>query len=192
MLVDENVVDSPAFVPLHPEQIWIVKESPTRQPTREDKRRRNPVKKQPAKVLSMQDHRNKLAHENRLKINKIKNAYMSAMYHAGYEPLRTKKGGINTRSHNMMKAIAGHLYDALDEIAETKRRGNPADVVSLAAWKATRKRAALEAKLVDAFSRIARRIQHVEPETSEAQAALKFAAKTLIDGHEKGWFQGPS
>jgi len=146
-------------------------------------------KPKPKKVLSLQAHRNKLAHENRKKINKIKNAYMAAMWSLGYEPLRTKKGGVNARSLNMLNDIAGHLYDALEVTAE--RRGNPSDVVSLDAFRAARTRAPLEAKLVEAFGLIARRIHGIDPETPEAQAAMKFAANLLIDGHAKGWFQGP-
>ena len=153
------------------------------------KRASNPRRGKPAKVLSLQAHRNKLAHEHRLKINKIKNAYLQAFWHLGYEPLRTKKGDVNTRSFNMLKDIAGHLYDTLDEShPDHARRGNPAEVVSLAAFKADRARAQEEAKIVDVLSRIARRAQGIDPETPDAQEVMKFAAKMLIDGHAKGWF----
>lgn len=141
-----------------------------------------------AKVLSMQAHRNKIAHEHRRKINKIKTAYVQAMWHLGYEPLRTKKGDINARSFNMLKDIAGHLYDSLEITSETERRKNPADVVSLDAFKAARTRSVLEAKIMDVLGRIAIRMQGIDPTTKEARAALKFAADTLIEGHAKGWF----
>lgn len=158
------------------------------------KRRSNPVKSK-AKVLSLQAHRNKLAHEYRIAINKVKGAYLKAFHALGYKALRTRKDTLNIRSFNMLKDIAAHLYDSLEidsiERAAPPRHDNPAEVISFEAFKKARARAMLEAKIVGALALVARSAQGVDPTTPEAQHALKFAAGTLIDGTEKGWFEGP-
>jgi len=147
----------------------------------------------PAEVISLQGVKNQRAHEARLALGKLSNRGLTALFRLGYPAARSNVPGQLKKFHSQLmrlQKVVRAMFEKL--IALRARKGNPAEVISLAERRAARAAEERHRQIFDQAQPILQALGRVvhragfDVRNEAVTDLVGETAVTIVIGREKG------